>query len=133
MVDLTQTAIALLLLFIATGKVLSPQYLIWLIPLLAYAGACDLFWLFLWGSISILTTILYIFFNSQLAAPTSPNLIFIPSGFLEIVAVRNIILVLLTLSYLFNWFHARQRKLLPEMHIGGQTRFVTRLARVRAL
>jgi len=132
-IDITQAAIALLLLFIATGKVFSPQYLIWLIPLLAYAGACDLFWLFLWGSISILTTILYIFFNSQLAAPTSPELIFIPNGFLEIVAVRNIFLVLLTLSYLFNWFHTRQRKLLPEMHIGRQARFVTKLARVRAL
>jgi hypothetical protein len=132
-IDITQAAIALLLLFIATGKVFSPQYLIWLIPLLAYAGACDLFWLFLWGSISMLTTILYIFFNSQLAAPTSPDLIFIPNGFLEIVAVRNIFLVWLTLSYLFNWFHARQRKLSPEMHIGRQARFVTKLARVRTL
>jgi hypothetical protein len=131
-IDITQAAIALLLLFITTGKVFSPQYLIWLIPLLAYAGAFDLFWLSFWGTISLLTTILYIFFNSQLAAPTNPDLIFIPNGFLEIVAVRNIFLVVLTLSYLFNWFHARQRKLLPEMHIGRQARFVTKLARVRA-
>jgi hypothetical protein len=130
--DITQAAIALLLLFITTGKVFSPQYLIWLIPLLAYAGAFDLFWLFSWGTISILTTILYIFFNSQLAAPTSPDLIFIPNGFLEIVAARNMLLVLLTLSYLFNWFHARQRKPLPEMQFGRQTRFVTQFARVRA-
>jgi hypothetical protein len=131
-IDITQAAIALLLLFITTGKVFSPQYLIWLIPLLAYAGAFDLFWLSSWGTISLLTTILYIFFNSQLAAPTNPDLIFIPNGFLEIVAVRNIFLVSLTLSYLFNWFHARQRKPLPEMHIGRQTRFVTKMARVRA-
>jgi hypothetical protein len=122
-IDITQTAIALLLLFITTGKVFSPQYLIWLIPLLAYAGAFDLFWLSLWGTISLLTTVLYIFFNSQLAAPTTPNLIFIPNGFLEIVAVRNILLVLLTLSYLFNWFHARQRKLLPEIHIRRYKQF----------
>lgn len=131
-IDITQAAIALLLLFITTGKVFSPQYLIWLIPLLAYAGAFDLFWLSLWGTISLLTTILYIFFNSQLAAPTNPDLIFIPNGFLEIVAVRNILLVLLTLSYLFNWFQARQRKLLPEIHIRRQARLVTRLARIRA-
>ena len=131
-IDITQVAIALLLLFITTGKVFSPQYLIWLIPLLAYAGAFDLFWLSLWGTISLLTTILYIFFNSQLAAPTNPNLIFIPNGFLEIVAVRNIFLVVLTLSYLCNWFHAQQRKPLPEVQVGRQARSVTKLARVRA-
>lgn len=132
-IDITQAAIALLLVFIATGKVFSPQYLIWLIPLLAYAGAFDLFWLSLWGSVSLLTTVLYIFFNSQLAAPTSPDLIFIPKGFLEIVAVRNILLVVLTLSYLFNWFRARQRRSLPEMQIGREARFVGRIARVRAM
>ena len=131
-IDITQAAIALLLLFITTGKVFSPQYLIWLIPLLAYAGAFDLFWLISWGTISLLTTILYIFFNSQLAAPTNPDLIFIPGGFLEIVTVRNVFLILLTLSYLFNWFHARQRKLLPEMHLRREGRFVTKLARLRA-
>jgi hypothetical protein len=99
---------------------------------LAYVGAFDLFWLFLWGSISLLTTILYIFFNSQLATPTSPDLIFIPKGFLEIVAVRNIFLIILTLSYLFNWFHARQRRPLPEMQIDRPVRFVANVARVRA-
>lgn len=131
-IDITQATIALLLLFITTGKVFSPQYLIWLIPFLAYVGASDLFWLLSWGTISILTTTLYTFFNSQLAAPTSPDLIFIPNGFLEIVAVRNLLLVFLTLSYLFNWFHARQRKPLPEAQLGRETRFVTKLGRVRA-
>lgn len=131
-IDITQAAIALVLIFITTGKVFSPQYLIWLIPLLAYAGAFDRFWLFFWGTISVLTTILYIFFNSQLAAPTNPNLIFLPQGFLQIVAVRNIFLVLLTLSYLFNWFHARQRQPLPEIHLRRHARFVTKIARFRA-
>jgi hypothetical protein len=131
-IDITQASIALILLFITTGKVFSPQYLIWLIPLLAYAGALDLFWLFSWGTISVLTTILYIFFNSQLSSPLNSDLIFIPKGFLEIVAVRNIFLVFLTLSYLFNWFHARQRRHMPEMHLSGNTRFITSIARFRA-
>src|SRR5437016_4879973 len=57
--DTVQTCIAFLLVFIAFGKVFSPQYLIWLIPLLAYASALDGFWLLVWGSISLLTTIIY--------------------------------------------------------------------------
>jgi hypothetical protein len=131
-IDITQAAIALILLFITTGKVFSPQYLIWLIPLLAYVGAFDLFWLFSWGTISALTTIVYIFFNSRLTHPINSDLIFIPRGFLEIVAVRNIFLVFLTLSYLFNWFHARQRKPLPEMRWGSNARFIANVARFRA-
>ena len=131
-IDITQASIALILLFITTGKVFSPQYLIWLIPLLAYAGALDVFWLFSWGTISVLTTILYIFFNSQLTSPLNSDLIFIPKGFLEIVAVRNIFLVFLTLSYLFNWFHARQRRHLPELHLRGNARFITSIAHFRA-
>src|SRR5205085_9624910 len=57
--DVVQTFIALLFVFIAAGKVFSPQYLMWLMPLLAYAGAFDVIWLVWWGSISLLTTIIY--------------------------------------------------------------------------
>jgi len=39
--DVVQSFIALLLVFIATGKVFSPQYLIWVMPLLAYSCALD--------------------------------------------------------------------------------------------
>ncbi len=103
--SIAQVVIALTLVFIVTGKVFSPQYLIWLIPLLAYTGAFDAFWLFIWGTISVLTTIIYLFFYSQV---TDSQRIVLPAGFSETVAVRNIFFVLLTLSYLFNWFQARQ-------------------------
>lgn len=111
--DIAQTAIALTLIFIATGKVFSPQYLIWLIPLLAYVGAFDTFWLFFWGSISLQTTIIYAFFNSRISTGTSS--ITMPSGFFEMAGVRNVFFVLLTLAYLFNWFQARQRRALPQL------------------
>jgi len=109
-VDITQAAIALLLLFITTGKVFSPQYLIWLIPLLAYAGYCDTFWLLFWGAISLLTTFIYIFLYSRLAEPQQIESL---HGFFETVGVRNLFLVLLTLAYLLNWFQARARRPLP--------------------
>jgi hypothetical protein len=110
--DVVQTSISLLLVFIATGKVFSPQYLIWVIPLLAYSGAFDRFWLFAWGSISLLTIIIYPYFYSRMIdtvkTPSVP-------GFIQIVTARNVLFVLLTLAYLFNWFHIRRRKALPTV------------------
>jgi hypothetical protein len=108
--DLTQTVIALLLVFVATGKVFSPQYLIWVIPLLVYAGAFDAFWLITWGSISVLTSYVYIFLNSQVRS--FADLYFI-HGFFETVSLRNALFVFVTLAYLFNWFQARQRRAVP--------------------
>ncbi|GCE16276.1 hypothetical protein KDK_00760 [Dictyobacter kobayashii] len=103
---LLQTVIALTLAFIATGKVFSPQYLIWLIPLLAYAGAFNKVWTILWGLISFLTTFIYVAFYSQILDPAHIHL---PSGFFEVATIRNILLAVLTLAYLFNWFQAREQ------------------------
>jgi hypothetical protein len=108
--DITQTSIALLLVFIATGKVFSPQYIIWLMPLLAYAGAFDTFWLLIWVALSGLTSFIQIFFYTRLI-----NSLLIPytPGFFEAITLRNTLFVLITLAYLFNWFQARQRRPLP--------------------
>ncbi len=100
--DVAQSFIALLLVFIVTGKVFSTQYLIWLIPLLAYSGAFDLPWLVLWSSLSLLTTAIYPYFYAMVNK-TSPL-------FIETVALRNLLLVLVTLGLLFNWWHMGQRK-----------------------
>ncbi|MGH2506653.1 MAG: glycosyltransferase 87 family protein, partial [Ktedonobacteraceae bacterium] len=106
--DLAQAFIALLLVFMATGKVLSPQYLIWLIPLLAYSGAFNRLWLILWGSVCLLTTIIYPFLFSQVVDVT--QLATVP-GFIEIVSLRNILLILVTLAFFFNWWSLNQRKI----------------------
>jgi hypothetical protein len=106
--DLTQAFIATLLVFIVTGKVFSPQYLMWLIPLLAYSGAFNRFWLIVWVPISLLTTDIfpYIYiFASPLRVPVPYK-----PGFIESVTVRNALLALLTLAYLFNWWQARSTR-----------------------
>ena len=104
--DVTQAFIAILLVFIVTGKVFSPQYLIWLIPLLAYSGAYNRSWLIIWVPISLLTIYIFPYLytsNSNLPVPYRP-------GFIESVTARNALLALLTLAYLFNWWQLRSTR-----------------------
>jgi hypothetical protein len=105
--DLVQAGIAVLLVFVATGKVFSPQYLIWIMPLLAYSNALDGFWLLCWGTISVLTSVIYPYLYTRatniLLAPIVP-------GFLETILARNALFVLVTICYLFNLFLARERR-----------------------
>ncbi len=117
--DIVQSFIALLLVFIATGKVFSPQYLIWVMPLLAYSCALDGYWLLFWGSISLLTTIIYPYLYTR---TTNVLLVQYVPGFIQSVAVRDALFVLVTLAYLFNWFKIRKRKPLPEGRPGKETR-----------
>jgi hypothetical protein len=88
-------------------------------PLLAYAGAFDKFWLLCWGAISVLTTFIFVYLYSRVA---DPLLIPYVPGFVPIVSIRNMLFVLLTLAYLFNWFQVRQRKWLPARLTGRETR-----------
>lgn len=118
-IDLVQACIALLLVFIAGGKVFSPQYLIWIIPLLAYAGAYDTFWLLVWGVTSLLTTIIYPYLYTR-----THNILLVQNvpGFVQIVGIRDSLFVFITLSYLFNWFGIRRRMSLPPELTGKETR-----------
>ena len=117
--DLAQSFVALLLVFIAAGKVFSPQYLIWLMPLLAYTGSLDLIWLLWWGSISLLTTIIYPYLYTR-----TTHILYVQNvpGFVQTVAVRDALFLLITLAYLFNWFQIRRRKPLPPALTGRETR-----------
>jgi hypothetical protein len=103
-----QAMIALLCVLILTGKVFSPQYFIWLIPLVAYVGASRI-WLRCWGVLLLLTTGIYIFYYSQIpnAATAAIKIQTLP-GFFEVVGLRNLFFLLLALAYLFNWFQSRE-------------------------
>lgn len=94
---LAAASLAVLLLILITGKVFSPQYLIWVIPLAAYVGGDDRRWLFSWSILGLLTTCIYPFIYISyrlMQVPFSPQ-------FYPFVTIRNIGLFAFTLWLLF--------------------------------
>lgn len=57
--DIYTASMLTVLIIIVTGKVFSPQYLIWIAPLLAFVGQANWKWLVTWGIIGLLTTWIY--------------------------------------------------------------------------
>jgi hypothetical protein len=102
-VDLPGVTLLVLLLILLTGKVFSPQYLIWLIPLLAYVGQAERRWLMAASLLCLLTTAIYPFLYTQtnlLKVPLLP--LFFPA-----VTVRNFLLFGMTIALFV--YYGKQR------------------------
>jgi len=106
-INLGHAFITSLLITLSTGKVFSPQYLIWLIPLIAYCGSKKKIWWCLWGIVSLLTTDISTGFFTMVGIIKIQDIPLIP-GFMPMVVVRDIFFILITLMYLFNLFNIRQ-------------------------
>src|SRR5215471_11157801 len=66
-IDLYMACLLTMLIVLITGKVFSPQYLIWVAPLIALVGESNWKWLVSWGAVSILTTCIFPFIYVDLA------------------------------------------------------------------
>lgn len=94
---LTRAVVAGLLVVICTGRVLSPQYLIWVLPLLAIANrGYDPLWLL----VCLLTTLVFPFAYQQVhpVGPGPPASY--PAFLLGLIALRNAALVVATVRFL---------------------------------
>ncbi|HEY1348654.1 MAG TPA: hypothetical protein VGF67_03400 [Ktedonobacteraceae bacterium] len=111
-IDLLEAMVGLLCVLIATGKVFSPQYLLWLLPLLAYLYACgktSRAWMCCWAMISLLTTCIYALYYSRLTDPQlDPQIVQTFGGFFELVMLRNVLLLGTTIAFLGGWWGVRQ-------------------------
>ncbi len=86
---LGEAFVATIALVLASNKLLSPQYIIWVLPLVAYVEGYDSLWLV----ICALTTLIYPFIYQTrhpiLLVPTN-------SAFLPTITLRNVLLVVAT-------------------------------------
>jgi hypothetical protein len=86
--DIYTASLLTVLIIIITGKVFSPQYLIWIAPLLAFVGKANWKWLLTWGIVGLLTT--WIYPNMYNSVP----LIYVPllPTFYPVVLTRNLLI-----------------------------------------
>ena len=98
--SLALSLVLILLVVICTGKVFSPQYLLWIIPFVAYVGEWDKRWLASWTGVGLLTTWIYPYIYTQttnfLKVPTLPT-------FNPVIFTRNVCIVALLLVMLYHY------------------------------
>ncbi len=114
-IELATATLLILLLVIVTGKVFSPQYLIWVLPLVAYIGGAERRWAVSWAVICGLTTFIYPYIYDMTGIVRVP---FIP-WFYPTVTVRNFVLSGFVLALLIYYSYGKKSaKFLyhPEVH-----------------
>lgn len=87
-INLATATLLTLLVTMVTGKVFSPQYLIWVIPLVAYIGGRNRWYVLVWGLIGLLTTWIYPYIYNMV-----PHIGMVPGVFLfyPVVTLRNVL------------------------------------------
>jgi hypothetical protein len=89
-INLATATLLFLLIMMITSKVFSPQYLIWVVPLVAYIGGRSRGYLLVWGLIGLLTTWIYPYiYNMVHQIEAVPHLFL----FYPVVTVRNLLLL----------------------------------------
>jgi hypothetical protein len=86
-IDLAMACLLTLLIVMVTGKIFSVQYLIWVIPLAAYVGQNNRWWLLFWSIVGLLTS--WIYPSIYMMDPVHLNVRLL----YPVVAVRNFLLV----------------------------------------
>jgi len=87
--DIYTTSLLTVLIILITGKVFSPQYLIWIAPLLALVGKANWKWLITWGVVALLTTWIYPNMYDSVPLKDVPLL----PEFFPVVLMRNLIIL----------------------------------------
>lgn len=95
--DLPQACIGILLAILITNKVFSPQYLLWVSPLIAFRYGLNLKVLIWWSGICLLTSLFYPFlYGVGYHSVMGTNILFFA------MLIRNCLLLIFTIYFVFN-------------------------------
>jgi hypothetical protein len=111
-IQLAAASLFTLLIVMITGKVFSPQYLIWVAPLVAYVGETDLKWLLSWSGIGLLTT--WIYPNIYIMTPRLSDVPLLPV-FFPVTTARNFLLFGFVLALLIYYTRAKREKKMEQI------------------
>jgi Glycosyltransferase family 87 len=103
--NIYEVGLLTLLIIIITGKVFSPQYLIWVTPLVALVGRANWKWLLSWGLVGALTTFMF---------PLHFNDVQQTDQFYLAYVVRDFFILAMTCSLLY-WYSKRKPEAVPSL------------------
>ena len=96
--DIFTASLLTLLIVVILGKVFSPQYLMWVTPLIAYVGKSNWKWIVSWGAVAALTTFIYPFMYVTFPSMYTDN--FHSQQYLVII-VRDLLILAIVCALLY--------------------------------